>query len=117
MALVTEIGNNRRMSITRPTRRTVITGLASAFAAPAIVGRAADSDFVSPYDFGYNPDVQGDQTAAIQAAIDQAANYGKDLLFPPGDYFVTNLRFYGSTRYIGSSGGTPPEASPARVAR
>ena len=106
MADVTEIGDNRRMSTLRPTRRTVITGLATALAAPALIGRASAGDFVNPYDFGFNPDIQGDQTEAIQAAINEAANFGKDLLFPPGEYFVSNLQFYGSTRYIGSSGGT-----------
>ena len=106
MALVTEIGNNRRMSILRPTRRTVLTGLASALAAPAIIGRAAAEDFVNPFDFGLQSDMEDDQTAAMQAAIDQASNFGKDVLFPSGAFYVTNLRFHGNTRYIGNSGGT-----------
>ena len=106
MALGKEIGNNRRMSILRPTRRAVIAGFASALAAPAIIGRAAAADFVNPFDFGLKSDMEDDQTAAIQAAIDDAANFGKDVLFPSGEFYVTNLRFHGNTRYIGSSGGT-----------
>jgi len=106
VALVVEIGNNRRMSITRPTRRHIIAGLSSILAAPAIIGRAGGADFVNPFEFGLRSDIEDDQTAAIQAAIDQAANFGKDILFPSGEYFVTNLRFHGNTRYIGNSGDT-----------
>jgi uncharacterized secreted repeat protein (TIGR03808 family) len=106
VALVTEIRNNHRMSIMRPTRRHIIASLGSVLAAPAIVGRAVAEDFVNPFDFGLQSDMEDDQTAAIQAAIDQAANFGKDVLFPSGEYYVTNLRFHGNTRYIGNSGGT-----------
>jgi uncharacterized secreted repeat protein (TIGR03808 family) len=96
------------MSPLRPTRRHVLAGLGLALAAPAIVGRAAAQDqFVSPYDFGLNNESDGmDQSAAIQQAIDTAALGGQDVLLPSGEYTVQNLRFPGTMRIIGASGGT-----------
>jgi uncharacterized secreted repeat protein (TIGR03808 family) len=106
VAHVSEIGNNRRMSILRPTRRTVITGLA-ALAAPAIIGRASADDSVSPYAFGLQNEADGvDQTSAIQQAIDAAAQGGKDLRLPSGEYFVRGLQFPSYMRVIGSPRAT-----------
>jgi uncharacterized secreted repeat protein (TIGR03808 family) len=107
VADVTEIGDNRRMSTLRPTRRTVIAGLATALAAPALIGRAVAQDFVTPYDFGLQNEADGvDQTSAIQQAIDAAAQSGKDLRLPSGAYYVRELVFPGSLRVFGSPGAT-----------
>jgi uncharacterized secreted repeat protein (TIGR03808 family) len=95
------------MSIQHPTRRVVIAGLASAVAAPAIIGRAAADDFVTPYDFGLENESDGlDQTSAIQQAIDAAAQGGKDVRLPSGEYYVRELQFPGNMRVLGSSQAT-----------
>ena len=95
------------MSILRPTRRLVVAGLASALAAPALVGRAAADDVVNPYDFGLSNESQGmDQSAAIQAAIDAAATSGKDVRLPSGEYLVRELTLPSKIRIIGSARGT-----------
>ncbi|MEO6014062.1 MAG: TIGR03808 family TAT-translocated repetitive protein [Devosia sp.] len=88
------------------TRRQTLTGLAVLLAAPAIVGRAAAADFINPFDYGLNSETEGDQSQAIQAAIDAAVTSGKDLLLPSGEYTAQNLQFAGNMRVIGSSRGT-----------
>ncbi|HZY67982.1 MAG TPA: TIGR03808 family TAT-translocated repetitive protein [Devosia sp.] len=94
------------MSSPRVTRRRAL-GIGLVLAAPALVGRAAAQDLVSPYDFGLSNESDGlDQTAAIQAAIDAASLAGKDVRLPGGEYTVQNLRFPGNIRLIGSSGAT-----------
>lgn len=107
MARTADFGDNRPMSILRPTRRLVVAGLASALAAPALVGRAAADDVVNPYDFGLSNESQGmDQSAAIQAAIDAAATSGKDVRLPSGEYLVRELTLPSKIRIIGSARGT-----------
>jgi uncharacterized secreted repeat protein (TIGR03808 family) len=104
VALVSQIGDNRCMNSLRPTRRIVLTGIATVLAAPAIIGRAVADDFVSPYDFGLTNESDGlDQTSAIQQAIDTALQSGKDVRLPSGEYYVRDLQFPGNIRIFGSS--------------
>jgi uncharacterized secreted repeat protein (TIGR03808 family) len=105
VADVTEIGDNGRMSTLRPTRRTLIAGLATALAAPALIGRAIAED-VNPLDFGVQLLADGDQSAALQAAIDAAADSGRDVRLPPGEFTAANLRLPGAVRLIGTSRDT-----------
>lgn len=90
------------------TRRHTLAGLAGVLAMPAIIGRAsAIEQFVSPYDFGLTNESDGlDQSAAIQQAIDTASIGSKDVLLPAGEYYVRDLRFPGTMRIVGASGGT-----------
>jgi uncharacterized secreted repeat protein (TIGR03808 family) len=95
------------MSTLRPSRRLVVAGLASALAAPALIGRASADDFISPYDFGLTDESDGvDQTSALQQAIDAAAQAGKDVRLPSGAYYVRELQLPGYLRIFGSSQAT-----------
>lgn len=89
----------------KPSRRQAITGLASLLAAPPLVGRAAADD-VNPLDYGVELLADGDQSAAMQAAIDAAAESGRDVRLPPGEFTVGNLRVPGGLRLIGTSRDT-----------
>jgi uncharacterized secreted repeat protein (TIGR03808 family) len=88
-----------------PSRRQALTGLASLLAAPVLVGRAAAED-VNPLDYGVQLLADGDQSAAMQAAIDAAAESGRDVRLPPGEFTVSNLRVPGGVRIIGTSRNT-----------
>jgi uncharacterized secreted repeat protein (TIGR03808 family) len=88
-----------------PSRRQALTGLASLLATPALVGRASAED-VNPLDHGVELLADGDQSAAMQAAIDAAAESGRDVRLPPGEFTVANLRLPGGVRLIGTSRDT-----------
>ena len=57
-------------------------------------------------DFGIVPGDLGDQSKAVQAALDAAAGQGRPLLLPAGQIFVQNLEIPGRTRIIGQPGAT-----------
>ena len=94
------------MQALRLTRRRTMAGLGSLLAASAVMGRAGAADFIDPYDYGLSSETEGDQSKAVQAAIDAAVLSGRDLLLPSGEYYVQNLNFAGNMRVIGSSLGT-----------
>ncbi len=100
MAPAADFRDNRGMSIY--TRRHILAGIGSVLAAPAFIGRATAQAFVDPLDFGLSGG-DGEQTSAIQQAIDAAAESGKDLRLPSGTYHVRDLRFPGNLRVIGSA--------------
>ena len=107
MAFPPDFGDYRPMSTLRPSRRLVVAGLASALAAPALIGRALAGDFIDPHDFGLTDGSDGvDQTAALQQAINAAAQAGRDLRLPMGAYYVTGLQFPGNLRIFGSAQAT-----------
>lgn len=92
------------MSILAANRRQLLAGLASALAAPALVEHAgAATGFVDPYAFGLQDLFDGDQSAALQAAIDAAEAAGQDLRLPAGEFTAGNLRFPGGIRIIGAA--------------
>ncbi len=69
--------------------------------------RVAGKVFDAKRDFGAKGDGQTDDTAAIQAAIDAARDYGKDAIayLPAGAYRVTNtLTITGSDYTVGGQG-------------
>lgn len=78
-------------------RRRLLVGLGASLIAPALPAWADDS-FVDAYEFGLKPEVDGDQSEALQAAIDGAASRGRTLVLPTGEYYAHNLNFYGSIR-------------------
>lgn len=55
---------------------------------------------------GLLPDAAHDQTALLQAAIDQASARDMPMLLPPGVFRVTDLRLRAGTRLIGAEGAT-----------
>ncbi len=71
-------------------------------AASATVLRAA----FSPADLGLEPGSQRDQAAALQAAIDEAANRGVPVLLPPGRFLTGQIVLRRGTRLIGAAGTT-----------
>jgi len=100
-------GDTGRMSTISTTRRHVLAGVGVVLAAPAIIGRAAAAvGAINPYDFGLIDLHDGDQTPALQAAVDAAASAGQDLLLPAGEFSVGGLRLPGGLRIIGSARAT-----------
>ena len=61
---------------------------------------------VSAASYGVAPSPDRDQTAALQAAIDQTAAKGLGLALQPGVYSVGGLRLRAGTRLIGAPGAT-----------
>ena len=94
-------------------RRALIAGLGSSLGLAAALPAWAAEGFASPFDFGFDPSIDGDQSAALQAAIDGAAAQGKRLLLPPGEYSVRDLNLHGSLQgmpgqtHLLSSGEAP----------
>jgi uncharacterized secreted repeat protein (TIGR03808 family) len=80
-------------------RRALLAGLATSLTAAAVPALALDG-FVSPYDFGLDPATDADQTAALQAAIDEAGFSGKTLLLPAGEYSAGDLNFHGTIKGV-----------------
>jgi polygalacturonase len=76
---------------------------ASAYAGDARPGRepARVTGFVAVQ--GLEPNAERDQTAVLQAAIDEAAATGVPVMLPPGVFRVTDLRLRPATRLIGAA--------------
>lgn len=53
-------------------------------------------------DFGLDPTSQTDQTAKLQAAIDQTAHRGATLVLPPGTFATGGLQLRPGTRIVGA---------------
>lgn len=89
---------------------------ASAGIRPSPVMAAEDGGTaISTATFGARPDIDGDQTAAFQKAIDTAAQQGKVLHVPSGEYRVAGLTLPSGTHISGVHGKsilhfTSPEA-------
>ena len=74
---------------------------------PAKVASAATGGpTVSAAAFGLAPSPDRDQTAALQAAIDQTAAKGLALMLPPGTFIVGGLALRPGTRLTGAPGAT-----------
>ena len=94
-------------------RRSIIgAGLglgAAATAARALEGRSSPRVLaanLSDFSPSLVPDDGSDQTAALQAAIDTAAEKGAPLILPPGKFIVSDLRLRPGTRLIGAARAT-----------
>lgn len=93
-------------------RKLLTAGLACGAAALSLAeGREAGAAVpggavlgVSVTDYGVEPDGGGDQTAAIQKAIDESAARGRPVLFPPGSYRAARLTLPAAAALIGAAG-------------
>ncbi|MGI9463677.1 MAG: TIGR03808 family TAT-translocated repetitive protein, partial [Aestuariivirgaceae bacterium] len=74
-------------------RRTVLGGAAgvSTLGLASTAAKAASGRVYSAHQFGVEPDVPRDQSAALQKAIDKAAKNGGYLILPPGTYVARDL--------------------------
>ena len=70
-------------------------------AASVVVGGA-----VSATEFGVRPNLDIDQSAVFQLALDRAAGGGETLIIPPGTYYVGGLEIGKSVRVEGTPGRT-----------
>lgn len=87
-------------------RRTLLAAIAAAPATP-VLARSLDAG-----ELGVVPNA-GDQSAALQDALMQAAAEGRPLFLPAGTYLVTNLQFPSDLVLEGVPGGTVLAASSA----
>lgn len=87
----------------------LLTGAGAARAATPVRSASASAT-------GIVPDAPGDQTAALQAAIDQTAARGAVLTLAPGRYRVSGLAFRPGTRLVGH-GAILSASAPGPVAR
>jgi uncharacterized secreted repeat protein (TIGR03808 family) len=92
------------------TRRDLIAGsLATAFAAPLAAPAAARDGTPKGIDaarFGVRANAEGEQTRALQKAIDETARAGQPLWLAPGRYRTGPLRLASGARIIGVRGAT-----------
>jgi uncharacterized secreted repeat protein (TIGR03808 family) len=94
---------------THPTRRRFLAAASAAAAATAVLPlRAARAQVYGPdaARFGLNPDDPGDQTAALQRAVDETQVTGTPLFLPPGRYMTTGIRLGSGARLTGVPGAT-----------
>ncbi|WP_051332804.1 TIGR03808 family TAT-translocated repetitive protein [Cucumibacter marinus] len=66
----------------------------------------AQGNAVDAADLGLVPDSNDDQTAALQRAVNEAANAGRGVYISPGTYRIASLDLPDGTFMTGSSGGT-----------
>ncbi len=71
--------------------------------------RVAAAEVPSAAELGLKPGSTQDQSAALQAAIDAAANRGAPLLLPPGRFRTGRLQLRPGTRVIGTARATTLE--------
>src|SRR6476469_4694399 len=87
-------------------RRSLI-GVGLGLGAVATAARATESGpaprAASAVSLDLAPDDNRDQTAALQAAIDRAAEKDIPLVLPPGKFIVSDLRLRAGTRLIGTA--------------
>jgi uncharacterized secreted repeat protein (TIGR03808 family) len=93
------------------TRRKLIasTGAAAGLALPAAAQSAPASTSplgIDSRELGVRPGGPGDQSAALQRAIDDAARLRTPLLLAPGTYRAGNLRLPNGAQIIGARGAT-----------
>jgi len=89
------------------TRRDLIAGsLASAFAAPAAASAQPRPKGIDAARFGARANAEGDQTLALQRAIDEAARAQQPLWLDLGRYRTGPLRLAPGLRIIGANGET-----------
>lgn len=108
------------------------TAAASALAIPAMPWQEK-SDWLNVFSFGAKGDGKTDDTAAIQAGINVAANFTKHyynasqatLFFPPGTFLISKTIAIGKSvgllivgcgalttvKWVGPAGGEPPETT------
>jgi uncharacterized secreted repeat protein (TIGR03808 family) len=89
-----------------------LTGVAAANAGPRSereTGRVAAAELPSAVELGLKPGAARDQSAALQAAIDQAANRAAPLLLPLGRFRTARLQLRPGTHIIGTSRSTTLE--------
>jgi uncharacterized secreted repeat protein (TIGR03808 family) len=91
------------MRISRRHALAYMTGAAiSLFAPGSIVARDAAAQSLAPL----QPNVDRDQTSALQALIDNAAARQAPVILPPGSYRAGQLRLPPQTHLIGARGAT-----------
>jgi len=71
--------------------------------------RLAAAEVPSAAELGLKPGSTQDQSRALQAAIDEAANRGAPLLLPPGRFRTARLQLRPGTRIIGTARSTTLE--------
>ncbi|MGZ5823359.1 MAG: TIGR03808 family TAT-translocated repetitive protein, partial [Hyphomicrobium sp.] len=89
-----------------------LTGAAAANAGPRSereTARVAAAEVPSAAELGLKPGAAQDQSAALQAAIDQAAHRGAPLLLPPGRFRAGRLQLRPGTRIVGTARTTTLE--------
>ena len=93
----------------------IVVGLTAAAAANAgprserETARVAAAEVPSAAELGLKLGAAQDQSAALQTAIDQAANRGAPLLLPPGRFRTGRLQLRPGTRIIGTARTTTLE--------
>jgi uncharacterized secreted repeat protein (TIGR03808 family) len=88
-------------------RRHILAGLAAGIALPAIVTSArAAQPIDAAGDFGLDPNEPGDQSGRLQAALDAAAQGGRLLILPAGDFAISALEIPDGVQVIGIRGKT-----------
>jgi len=102
-------------------RRTMLSaGLGAGLAAAAAkagprsegeTSRLAAMAQPTPAELGLEPGARHDQSAALQAAIDEAANRGAPLVLPPGRYRASKLMLRPGSRIIAAARTTTLEFS------
>ncbi len=100
-------------------RRSVLTAGLGAGLGAGLIGAPAQAgprreeiarlSTASPADLGIEPGSARDQAAALQAAIDEAANRHQPLLLPPGRFRTSALVLRPGTRLIGAARTTTLE--------
>ena len=78
----------------------------SAIAAPASANGSAARAGIDATQLGVRPDSRSDQSAALQAAIDRAAQLRLPLMLAPGIYAAGNLRLPNGAQIVGTRGAT-----------
>ncbi len=77
-----------------------VTAVASPRRSPGAAGKS--NAVAAGHEFGLIPDLAGDQSTALQLAIDQAALKGVALQLPPGRFHVAGVTLRDRSRLIGS---------------
>ena len=105
MAHAVRLGHDGIMThFPKLTRRSAMTGAASALVLLPAVARAAD--VLDATTLGVVGDSSDDQGATLQAALDQAAASGQSLRLPPGTIRVQGLDLPGNMVITGTPGST-----------
>ena len=95
------------MTLFRPNRRRLLSGLAAGLAMPAIITAArAAQPIDAAGDFGLDGNDQSDQSAKLQAALNAAAEDGRMLLLPGAGFDVSKLEFPSGLHVLGIRGHT-----------
>ena len=99
-------GRNRRSFLGSALAAVPLLAVEGAHAAPRPAAAAPSATTVPAVHFGITPSPDRDQTAQLQAAIDQTSAKGLGLELPPGRYVIGGLQLRPGTRLLGAPGAT-----------